>query len=125
MDKADTKQISGTHYKTQMECWNYIIANDLDYLTGNAIKYLTRWRKKNGIEDLRKAQHYVEKLIETELAKFPPTDVAKRANVCRTRHKSISDDALVQLFSGCHDDAPAWSSNLNTEAVLRPDTGNA
>lgn len=34
--------------------------------TGNAIKYLWRWRKKNGIEDLKKARWYINRLIERE-----------------------------------------------------------
>ena len=69
MGKANNYQISGSHYKTPMECWDYIVANDVGYLDGNAIKYLTRWRKKNGLEDLKKAQHYLEKLIELEMEK--------------------------------------------------------
>lgn len=44
--------------------WDYIVANGIPFLEGNIIKYLTRWRDKNGVEDLRKAQHYLEKLIE-------------------------------------------------------------
>lgn len=69
MAKANDKQIAGKHYKTSIECWDYIVANDVGYLDGNAIKYLTRWRKKNGLEDLKKAQHYLEKLIELEMEK--------------------------------------------------------
>jgi hypothetical protein len=36
----------------------------LDFYEGNICKYLLRWRKKNGVEDLKKAQHYLEFLIE-------------------------------------------------------------
>lgn len=36
----------------------------MDYLAGNATKYVSRWRKKDGIKDLEKALHYVDKLIE-------------------------------------------------------------
>jgi len=61
-----SKQIGGTHYQSNMECWDYILANDLGYLEGTAIKYLTRWKKKNGVEDLHKAIHFIEKLIETQ-----------------------------------------------------------
>ena len=61
-----SKQIGGTHYQSNMECWDYILANDLGYLEGTAIKYLTRWKKKNGVEDLYKAIHFIEKLIETQ-----------------------------------------------------------
>ena len=45
---ANDKQIGGSHYKSKSECWDYIIDNNLGYLEGTAIKYLTRWRKKNG-----------------------------------------------------------------------------
>jgi hypothetical protein len=40
-------------------------------LDGNAVKYLSRWRHKNGIEDLKKARHYIDKLLEVEQAKNP------------------------------------------------------
>ena len=64
---ANDKQHGGTHYKGQViQVWDYITANNIPYLEGNAIKYLSRWRYKGGIEDLRKALHYVEKLIELE-----------------------------------------------------------
>ena len=64
--KASNRQVGGDHYRSSMECWDYIISNNLGYLEGTAIKYLTRWRKKNGIEDLKKAIHFIEKLIEVE-----------------------------------------------------------
>lgn len=62
---ANDKQHGGTHYKSmEIEPWDYVAANNLGFFEGNAIKYLTRWREKNGVEDLRKAIHYIEKLIE-------------------------------------------------------------
>ena len=69
MGNANNKQVGGSHYKSTHECWDYITANNLGYLEGTAIKYLTRWRKKNGIEDLKKAIHFIEKLIEVEEGK--------------------------------------------------------
>ena len=44
--------------------WDYIVANDMGYLAGNIIKYVTRYKDKNGVEDLKKARHYLDKLIE-------------------------------------------------------------
>ena len=73
---ANDKQIGGSHYKSNSECWDYIIDNNLGYLEGTAIKYLTRWRKKNGIEDLRKAIHFIEKLIEVEESKKENPEIA-------------------------------------------------
>ena len=63
----DTKQIGGNHYsKKAIQPWDYIVSNNMGYLSGNIIKYVSRYKDKNGIEDLKKAMHYLEKLIEVE-----------------------------------------------------------
>jgi hypothetical protein len=65
--KANEHQIGGTHYaENAIQPWDFIIANNLGYLEGNIIKYTTRWRRKGGVDDLRKVIHYAEKLIEVE-----------------------------------------------------------
>ena len=62
-----TKQILGTHYKDlPIQPVEYIYANNIGYFEGNVIKYVSRWRAKNGIADLEKAKHYIELLIELE-----------------------------------------------------------
>ena len=62
---ANDVQIAGTHYKDKsIQPWDYIVANKLGYLEGNIVKYVSRWKDKGGIDDLRKAQHYLAKLIE-------------------------------------------------------------
>jgi hypothetical protein len=62
----NTKQVGGTHYKSDIECWDYIIANNLSYLEGCAIKYVTRHKSKGGRADILKAIHYLEKILEVE-----------------------------------------------------------
>jgi len=58
-------QVGGDHYIDKgIQPWDYIIANNLGYLEGNIVKYVSRWEAKGGIDDLRKAQHYLAKLIE-------------------------------------------------------------
>ena len=65
--KANDIQHGGVHYKGKpIQPWDFITANGIGFLDGNAIKYLTRWRDKGGIEDLMKARHYIDKLIEVE-----------------------------------------------------------
>lgn len=60
-------QIGGTHYsKMKIQPIDYILENDLSYLQGNVIKYISRYKDKNGIEDIRKAIHYCELIIEKE-----------------------------------------------------------
>tara|TARA_R110000803_G_scaffold167074_1_gene230362 strand:+ start:902 stop:1081 length:180 start_codon:yes stop_codon:yes gene_type:complete len=44
----------------------YIHANGLGFIEGNIVKYITRWRDKNGIQDLEKIKHYIDLLIELE-----------------------------------------------------------
>lgn len=69
--RANDRQIGGGHYKQfKYETWDVIIDWRLGYLDGNAVKYLSRWRHKGGIEDLKKARHYIDKLIETEQQKI-------------------------------------------------------
>ena len=62
---ANAVQVGGDHYKTEIQPWDFIIANNLGYLEGNIIKYVSRYKKKGGMADLLKAQHYLQKLIET------------------------------------------------------------
>lgn len=64
-------QVGGTHYKKDIQPWDAMeawMSKDAfqGFLQGNAIKYLARWKDKGGVEDLQKAQHYIQKLIETE-----------------------------------------------------------
>jgi len=60
-------QIGGSHYKTMtIQPVEFIHVNNLSYLQGNVIKYVTRYKDKNGVEDLKKAIHYLEILIEYE-----------------------------------------------------------
>jgi len=62
---ANDHQVGGNHYaRHSIQPWDYIVANDLGYLEGNIVKYISRWREKGGVNDLRKVIHYAEKLIE-------------------------------------------------------------
>lgn len=64
---ANERQEGGGHYKKlSIQCWDYINENQIGYLAGNVIKYVSRYKDKNGLEDLKKAKHYLDKLIESE-----------------------------------------------------------
>ena len=68
-------QVGGDHYKDlPIQPVEYIHANALGYFEGNVVKYVSRWRKKNGIADLEKAKHYIELLIELESRHAGKTD---------------------------------------------------
>lgn len=59
------KQIGGNHYRAGgIQPVQYIEANGLGFCEGNVIKYVTRHAGKGGSEDLRKARHYIDLLLE-------------------------------------------------------------
>lgn len=60
-------QVGGDHYKKlKIEPAEFCTVNKLGFLESCVIKRMCRWRAKNGIEDLRKAVHEIELLIEYE-----------------------------------------------------------
>ena len=71
MDKtANSVQVGGDHYKKKvLQPWDVIITWKMGFLDGNALKYLARFSDKGGVEDLKKARHYLDKLIEIMEAK--------------------------------------------------------
>ena len=62
---AKDYQVGGSHYKNKgIQPIDYIMSNRLDFCEGCVVKYISRWRDKGGIDDLHKAKHYIEFLIE-------------------------------------------------------------
>lgn len=67
MSKVLDHQEGGSHYKKMaIQPIDFIFFNNIPFIEGNIIKYILRHRKKNGLEDLKKAKHYLEILIEKE-----------------------------------------------------------
>ena len=59
------KQIGGSHYKSfHIQPYEFISKNDLSFFQGNVIKYVCRYKHKNGIEDLEKIKHYCDLKIK-------------------------------------------------------------
>jgi hypothetical protein len=62
---ANAVQVGGGHYQGKaIQPWDYIVSNRLGYLEGNVVKYVSRWQEKGGRQDLEKARHYLDKLLE-------------------------------------------------------------
>ena len=60
--------MGGDHYKNKaIQPIDFIMANKMDFCEGCIIKYITRWREKGGVDDLRKAKQYIDFIIEDEL----------------------------------------------------------
>lgn len=82
---ANDRQVGGTHYKTGgEEHWDRVSRLGLDYFQGQITKYVERWRHKNGIQDLEKARHFLDKYIELETAKVAPKVAARATQVAGT-----------------------------------------
>ncbi len=63
--KPTETQVGGSHYKDMpIQPATFILRNGIGFHEGSAIKYLCRWRKKGGVEDLKKARHFIDMLIE-------------------------------------------------------------
>lgn len=65
---ANDKQVAGNHYQTMTpdipQHWDIVALHNLDYFQGQITKYVMRWKNKNGLQDLQKALHFLEKYIE-------------------------------------------------------------
>lgn len=87
---AKNSQIGGNHYsKLKIQPMEYSMSNGLDACQHTVIKYVTRFRDKGGIQDLRKAMHTLQMLIEFEQTK------SERA--CLDCHH----EALCDLYDKC------------------------
>lgn len=63
-------QVGGDHYKTKaIQPVQYCMANGIGFMEGSVIKYVSRWRDKGGLQDLEKARHFLDLLIEYEKEK--------------------------------------------------------
>ena len=70
--KSTDFQVAGSLYqKLKIQPIEYILANKLGFCEGAIIKYVSRWRDKGGVEDLRKAKQFCDFLIEHELNDKP------------------------------------------------------
>lgn len=58
-----TDKTKPTYYGTQVDVIDFCQINNLDFMQGNVIKYVTRYKDKNGKEDLLKAKEYINRMI--------------------------------------------------------------
>ena len=66
-ESALARQVGGNHYADMViQPVEFIVANDLGFLEGNIVKYVCRHHAKNGAEDIQKAIHYCELLLQTK-----------------------------------------------------------
>lgn len=103
--RANDTQVGGDHYRQQkIQHWDYVIANGIPYMEAQIIKYVSRWRTKNGLQDLEKALHFLQKLLEVEACTSAPdakpcdchsddVNTAEQANSTTCQAEKISTDS--------------------------------
>lgn len=65
VSRSNGRQVGGTHYGLrEYQHWDMVIEFGLDYFQGQITKYVMRWDKKNGVQDLEKAAHFLQKYID-------------------------------------------------------------
>ena len=68
--KSFKKQVGGNHYKKyKIQPIEFIIKNNIGFVEGNILKYILRFKEKGGVQDLLKAKHYIELLIDSSKGK--------------------------------------------------------
>ena len=88
MDPYD-KQVGGSHYKKmRIQPSKFVIENELLFPEGNVIKYICRHRYKNGKEDLEKAVHFIEMIIERDYPTIPMTEEEEYRNAGITKEEA-------------------------------------
>lgn len=101
---ANEVQVAGDHYKAEYQHWDWVSELNIPYLPANATKYLTRWRKKGGLEDLKKARHYIVKYIEEvkskDLRRYEATVLLNKANSVH----QVEGDLLLMISLACQPD---------------------
>lgn len=64
MKEAKQMQVGGQHYLLEIQPIDFIVKNNIPFREGNVIKYVTRHREKNGKQDIEKAIHYLQMILE-------------------------------------------------------------
>tara|TARA_R110000744_G_scaffold366765_1_gene475965 strand:- start:69 stop:467 length:399 start_codon:yes stop_codon:yes gene_type:complete len=131
--EANDYQIGGNHYNNkEYQHWDMVCDTGLHYLLACATKYISRWREKNGIEDLKKPSHYLVKADElgitaptTQLmkdacvkfcAQLHPSDAAIITHMCNNEYQ-IAMNLISDLVIGhtCVDKGEASASYVNQD----------
>jgi hypothetical protein len=69
--------VGGNHYLSPIQHWDFVAANELDYFQGQITKYVCRWKNKNGLQDLLKARHFLDKYIELQEGRVSSEEYAR------------------------------------------------
>jgi len=117
---ANDKQEGGAHYKgAPIEHWDFVHMHQIPYMEAQIIKYVMRHRQKNGMEDLRKARHFLEKLIEQEMGgpevKAPEPTSEERLRQAREVIHGSEEDVNTYLSPSEDSGVPRGQGYVNQD----------
>jgi hypothetical protein len=123
MSTANDRQVAGSHYRASLQHWDYVVgALENRYLEGQLTKYVFRWRKKNGLQDLDKSLHYAQKLYEEALdGRVSPPSWPLRGNITQ-QHFLAQDFKALDDFTKFNVRACCAANDLGaaeTEIAIR------
>jgi len=104
--QANDVQVGGQHYKSAFQHWDFV--NQVlegRYMEGQITKYVSRWHKKNGLQDLQKAEHFLNKLLEQEAVGraapiAPGSEDAQGIDLfCRTNDIPPVEELIITVVS--------------------------
>ena len=102
MSNAYDKQVGGSHYQNmKIQPAEFINKNEMKFAEGNAIKYICRHINKGGLQDLEKAKHYIDMIIERDYSE-------------EVKNSSV-DSGVDITYEGLSIDFPEGSENDKTE----------
>ena len=84
-----------------IECIDYISSHSFDFLEGNIIKYVTLYEGKNGVEDLKKASWYLDRLIKREEGKAKSYDSSLYQSIQNAKTQDIQFKSSEELDEEC------------------------
>lgn len=122
---ANDRQVAGDHYCGKMQHWDLAADRSYDYFQGQITKYVDRWKKKNGLIDLEKAMHFLEKYIELvregKIHDAPKTDYVPTQRQKEVAEKfedlRIKNENALGLILKNYADEPLSNGYVNQDGV--------
>jgi Protein of unknwon function (DUF3310) len=120
---ANDKKIK--HYASEYQHWDLAAIIPLGYFEGCSTKYVTRWRKKDGLEDLDKAMHYLDKLMEFYPFRTAPPRKMPRSEIqyevsrfAAANGLSIIEEEFILLMCNYRTDDDLRTARLILEDII-------
>tara|TARA_R110000851_G_scaffold96792_2_gene209953 strand:- start:34339 stop:34716 length:378 start_codon:yes stop_codon:yes gene_type:complete len=120
--RSNDTQVGGDHYKREYQHWDLVIDTDMPYVLGCATKYISRWRKKNGKQDLEKSLHYIHKAYERNILMQDSRRLVDK--FCNQLENTIDGDIIKLICSNQFYEAKRLITELQVFApvVTEPPT---